>query len=809
MRVSNVLSVCAGLAALVCPTLLAPTVARADGPGKIAGEVVTGGAGAVIAAHVEGDQIIARTCAKAAGCSSATGMALRPSQSVQPLLPSAKLRAVKTSKGKELVELRAEKADGQAWILLLAPGEGDAVRVAWKGWTSASGSTEYTTTKDGQGESIKVVARAKACGRTVTTSESELDPTTLVLVERPLGDPAVGTRTTAVEKPATLASSPGNGFGILRVGAASGDKAEQLVDADRATAWSPSAPNGVGVVTFTGPKDVGVSGLQIVLGASSATPGSLLLLTNDGTFKVALPADTKAGSSLEVSLGTDAKPLTCLAVVVEPKPAEKPKSGAKAEPAPPVTIAEVFATTRFDGETLARIAGKIDPRTPDGKEALALLRALGAAGMDAAIGGYMALDGPSREAVRDALEDQKCPTKLGLYVPLLAADDQQEADRANDQVLRCGDDAVPILVEMVATQKGKARSIFADQLGLLPPEAAVPALIEGLARSEAPEDRAVYRRGLSRASKRQRSVPTFDAALTGDAFSKLSLLAQVDLLRSIGDRVAETKHGPEAFRSVWSGSDAFRTRYLLLPSGAALARQGDAFAIASVNDVLATSGDPHLRARAAELSGGDEPFANPTLAAISDAEPRVREAALRSLPPSKVDTRQALLLAASLKAEPWTFVKRATIATLAKVPANVDVDVALVDAMLYEEQPSVRGDILDALAARGAIGARAAILERALDLGEAAVVRIAAARALGALCDTASLDELTKLALIGLGPGNETDAKVAIAAIMAIGVLHPADIRARIGDLAKDGVIADVHAAAVQALKDGAGACKK
>lgn len=808
MRSSSVLTVCAGLAALLVPAL-----ARADGPLKIAGEVVTGGTGPVVAAHVQGDQIIARTCAKAAGCSSATGTAFRPSQSVQPLLANAKLRAVKTSKGKELVELRLEQkgtdaGDGQSWLLLLAPGEGDAVRVVWKGWSSAAGSAEYITAKDGQGESLKLISRAKACGRQFVVSESDLDPTTLVFVEKALRDPAEGMRATAVEAKATVAAAPRTTFGILRAGAASGENGENLVDGDVATSWTPSAPNGVGVATFTGPSDVVVTGLQIVLGSASAAPGSILLVTNDGALKVTPPADAKAGSAIDVVLSQE-RALSCLAVIVDPKPAEKPKAGAKAEKIDPIAIAEVSASTRFDGQTLPRVAGKIDPRTPDGKEALALLRALGPAGMQAAIGGYMALDGPGREAVRNAIEEQKCPTRLALYIPLLASDDQQEADRANDHVIRCGDDAVPILVSMVQTEKGKARAIFADQLGLLPPEAAVPALIEGLAASEAPDDRSVYRRGLSRASKRQKSVPTFDAALTGDAFAKLSLVTQIDLLRSIGDRVADAKHGPDAFQSVWSGSDAFRTRYLLLPSGAALARKGDGFAIASVNAVLEKSEDPHLRARAAELSGGDEAFANPTLAAITDPEPRVREAALRALPASRVDTKQALLLAASLTTEPWTFVKRATIATLAKVPANADVDIKLVEAMLYEEQPAVRGDILDALGARGAIGARAAILERALDLGEATVVRISAVRALGALCDTASLDELTKLALIGLGPGGESDAKVAIAAIGAIGAIHPADIQARIGDLAKEGVIADVHSSAVQALKDGAGSCKK
>ncbi|MFO0617037.1 MAG: hypothetical protein U0414_30860 [Polyangiaceae bacterium] len=798
--------VCAG--ATLASFAALPAIARADGLAKIPGEVVTTGAGPALAAHVDGDHIVARACAKAQGCSSEAGTAFHPSQSVQPLLASAKLRVVKTSKGKQLIELRADSPDGQAWILLLAPGEKDAVRIAWKGWTSANGSFEYVTAKDGQGESVRVVNRAKVCGRQVVLSEMELDPDTLVLVEKALGDPVAGMRAGAAVATVTPGATRST-FSILRGTAASGEKSQLLLDGDASTAWSPSAPNGVGVAAFSGPADVGVTGLQVVLGGSSAIPKSLFLVTNDGAFTVTPPADTKPGSSMDIVLAKEARPLTCLAIVVDPEPpakGEKPAKGAK--PTEPVAIAEVKATTRFDDQTTERIAGKIDPRTAEGKEALALLRALGPTGMDAAIAGYGALDGPGREAVRNAVEEQKCGTQLALYVPLLASEDEQEADRANDHVLRCGSEAVPVLVAKVASEKGKARATFADELGLLPPEDAIPALIQGLGASEASEDRSVFRRGLSRASKRQKSVATFDAALTGDAFGALPLFAQIDLLRSVGDRIGDTTHGAEAFQSVWTKSDAFRTRYLLLPSAAALARKGDAFAIASVNQSLEAADDPHLRARAAELSGGDEVFANPTRAALTDAEPRVREAALRALPASRVDARQALLLAASLQTEPWTFVKRATIATLAKVPANAEVDAKLVEAMLYEEQPAVRGDILDALGERGAVGQREAILERALDAGEATVVRISAIRALGALCDTASLEALTKLALIGLGPGTESDAKVAIVAIAAIGAIHPQDIEARIGELAKDGVIADVHSAAVQALK-GSSSCKR
>lgn len=785
-----------------------PLDARADAPAKMT-ELVTGGAGPFVAAHVDGDHIVARTCAKAAGCSSATGTAFHPSQSVQPLLATAKLRAVKTAKGRELVELRAESGDGQAWILLLGPGDGDAVKIVWKGWTSASGSTEYVTTKDGQGESITVRTRAKACGRSIVVAEQQLDPVTLTFAERDLADPASGMRANASVAATSIAPASRTTFPILKSTAASGEKADRMLDGDATTAWSPSAPNGIGAAVFSGPADLGVTGLQIVLGGSSAIPKSLLLVTQDGAFSVTPPADAKPGTALDVVFQKEAYPVSCLTLVVEPPALEKPKAGAKTPKPDPVAIAEVRAITDFDGQTLERVAGKIDPRSIEGKQALALLRALGPKGMSAAITGYGALDGPGREAVRSAVEDQKCPTQLELYVPLLASDDDQEADRANDHIIRCGAEAVPVLVSLVASDRTKARTMYADELGLLPPEDAIPALVAGLGASEAAEDRAVYRRGLSRASKRQKSVPTFDAALTGDAFAKLSLVTQVDLLRALGDRIGDTTHGAEAFQSVWSGSDTFRTRYLLLPSAAVLARKGDGFAVASIQSALDKQDEPHLRARAAELSGADAPFANATLAAIGDPEPRVREAALRALPASAIDARQALILATSLSREPWTFVKRATIAALAKVAANAEVDAKLVEAMIYEEQPSVRGDILEALGARGAIAQREAILERALDMGEATPVRIAAIRALGTLCDTASLEDLTKVALVGLGPGSESDAKVAIAAIAAIGALHPADIEKRIGALAKDGVIADVHAAAVQALKPDAAACKR
>jgi HEAT repeat protein len=221
-----------------------------------------------------------------------------------------------------------------------------------------------------------------------------------------------------------------------------------------------------------------------------------------------------------------------------------------------------------------------------------------------------------------------------------------------------------------------------------------------------------------------------------------------------------------------------------------------------ITDAIAKDSDPRIRAHAAELGTGTKELGPTLLNGTEDKEPRVREAALRGLAGLTLGPDVEKALAATLGTEQWTFVKRATIAVLADQADDPDVDLAMVSAMENEEQPIVRSDILTALGARGGKTQRAAILDRAGDPGEALPVRVAAVRALGALCDSASLGDLTTLAQKGVSPGTEVDAQLAMAAINSLGHIHPKDLKDRLAPVLQDGVIADVRSSAQAAIAE-------
>ena len=98
----------------------------------------------------------------------------------------------------------------------------------------------------------------------------------------------------------------------------------------------------------------------------------------------------------------------------------------------------------------------------------------------------------------------------------------------------------------------------------------------------------------------------------------------------------------------------------------------------------------------------------------------------------------------ALEHEGWWFVKTQAVALLANAPASRDVDDALGGA-LHDPSVNIRGGAIVALARRRALPWRPTIRERLDDTGEDLEIRGAAARALGALCDTDSVDRLSEL----------------------------------------------------------------
>jgi len=76
---------------------------------------------------------------------------------------------------------------------------------------------------------------------------------------------------------------------------------------------------------------------------------------------------------------------------------------------------------------------------------------------------------------------------------------------------------------------------------------------------------------------------------------------------------------------------AFRTRFLVLGPAAELARAGDASALDYLRAALKSDEDPHVRARAAEVSARVPALTAELAAAAGDPEVRVREAAVTAI----------------------------------------------------------------------------------------------------------------------------------------------------------------------------------
>jgi HEAT repeat protein len=228
----------------------------------------------------------------------------------------------------------------------------------------------------------------------------------------------------------------------------------------------------------------------------------------------------------------------------------------------------------------------------------------------------------------------------------------------------------------------------------------------------------------------------------------------------------------------------------LLGPAASLAQAGDARAEAFVLRAVTEDTDRHIRARAAEVSGGLLRAA-PTLAkALGDNDPRVREAALTSVA-QLTDPRAGKVQAQAwpadlfpavaelLEADPFTFVRVHAAESLRGAPAGESGDTPLARA-LSDASPIVRGRAVDTLGARGAKGHAAELRTLLEDTHEMLDVRVRAARALGHLCDAGSIDRLTELVQKAAVPAADGPSQVlGASAAAALVRLNPPDLTKR------------------------------
>jgi HEAT repeat protein len=287
------------------------------------------------------------------------------------------------------------------------------------------------------------------------------------------------------------------------------------------------------------------------------------------------------------------------------------------------------------------------------------------------------------------------------------------------------------------------------------------------------------------------------AALVAD--EKRAPDARVELLRAFSERLAEVGAPADAAIAALSNGAAFTTRYLLAFPIAAMARAGDAAAAARLASMITSDADAPVRAHAAESATGVEGAREALAHAVDDASPRVRDAALRALttakPPVPVSS-----IAHRLATDEWTFVRASAAAALASFAPDAHVDDALI-AALGDRAPTVRAEVIAALAAHGVRRAAPAIRAHLIDPHETLETRITAVHALSAMCDRDSADALTAIARRGAVPlATDEDITLGLEAIHALGALHPPDLASRLAPVAAKDASAEARAAAARAL---------
>ncbi len=717
---------------------------------------------------------------------------------------------------------------GRSVVHVHVPARGDQV-VGWDAVLAAgtppifAGKTGFADGQDGErtGSLVQVLGAGpvkhvlvgsvreelRICGQTETIlSPAGLEPSTLALrgatVQRLPPEQREGaTRIIAVAHggPATLplASLLGAVGASSEVGSF-----KALTDGNPSTTWAEARPGrGQGeFVTMSAPQEVPITRLSIVVappveaGAdpklprpeeakqdAAVAPRSFFLVTTKQTFAVTLPEDGRLhpGAAYDIALPEPVR-TSCVALVLDDSAYDHGRVH------PEVTLAELYAYSAFDGPsaTLDAVASALDGGGGRAEAARATLERAGSPGFAAMAAQYDKLDAAGRAlAMQVAASASGCEASAPLLIRGMGDADREVRRKATGKLQNplCGRAAVPWLVK--ALDDPAQRLTVASLVASLAPSLA----LEPLARSMGGGDarlREAVRRAFALAAARSPTERV--GSLLADASRPPE--ARLELLRASVGKLPEVRAAADgAIDDLLRAAPTMQTRYLIADPLAALARAGDAHATTRLLELLARDPEPAVRAHATELATGIAAAASPLTVAVTDEDPRVREAALRAVASAKL-TGAASAAEGALAKDPWTFVRTAAVATLASLPPSGEVDDKLASALDNDASPRVRTATVAALAVRRAVAMIKPIRGRLDDVREDIDVRLASARALGTLCDAKSLDRLTELARNGAGPmTDEVPSQLSLASTEALGWLHPPDLARRLAPLlAKD-----------------------
>jgi HEAT repeat protein len=555
-------------------------------------------------------------------------------------------------------------------------------------------------------------------------------------------------------------------------------------------------------VRFHAPHEVPLTRFAITVAPKAPKPGgaaprTFYIATDSTLFEVAMPEDAwmHPGAAYDISL-PDPVTTTCVALVLG-------DAYTRGNPKPEVTVAELSAYSAFDapGATLESAAVALSGGGPRAEAAAGVLKRAEAAGLRATDSTYDKLDAGGRAlAVDIAASASTCGgASSSLLVRALSDPDEvvREKARAKLEQPHCGRDAEPALVAALGFPSTRTRS--AMLLAMVAPNEALDPISKVLGQGSS----------LERAQLRS----AFAHAATGVPSEKLAALlsaardpeTRVELVRASEARLGDVQDAADqALDELFALPSSFRTRYVLASPVAALAHAGDPKDGARLLMLLQRDAEPLVRTRAAELAGASAETQAGLDAAARDPEPRVREAALHTAGVSRAVAAQGGAIAA-LGSDPWTFVRSEAAGALAALPASSASNEALGRA-LTDKMPSVRAAAIQALGGHAATAYEGPIRSRMADEHEDIDVRLAAARALGALCDAHSADALSDYAVTGASSPDPNDVALGLAATGALGQIHPADLARRLKKVHGKGVRPDAERAAAAAVA-GRGSC--
>lgn len=795
--------------------MLQPGVAGAA-PGGVV--VEGGGARAMVDVDVAARVVRRRAC-QGEPCS--PGGASEPIAIATPAwleldLAASRVAAVPIGDGKTVAHVVVPAKDGErAWEAVIAA----------SGAPVFAGPTGYVDGQDGErtgaavrlvdadGAKVVVVADiredVRLCNQRQTPLAARgLDPKTMTLrgaslqrlspEERAAARRVVATaRAGEVEPPLAR---------VLRYGGSSAPHGERIADGDPSSVWREERPgDGRGeFVVLRAPSEVALDRFVVTLvppdagahapsAAPLAAPKSFFLVVGAKAYHVVLPEDAalRPGGSYEVPLPEPSR-VGCVAVVLD-------EAYTRGAPHPEVGVAELTAYTELDhpGAKLDEVARALRGAGARAEAASAVLKRAGAPAIAALVAEWDGLDAPGRAlAVDVASSAPSCDVGAPLLVRALGDKDREVERKSRGKLERCGKAASAALGAAVAGSDPLLRARAAPLFALVAPNDAARPLADALSQGDA-TSRAPMRAAFALAA---RSLPpkVLLGLLTDPDRSAPS---RVDLFRASTRRLPElhAEVAPALARAFAAG-EPMSTRYLMLEPLASLLGVAP-WAGDLLSAQVARAPEWPVRARAAEVAAGHPDARRALVAAVDDPEPRVREAALRSLG-AKPGADATAALERRLTSDPWTFVRVAAALALAASPPDAHVDARLV-AALGDASPKVRAEALTALGKRRVTTAGAAIEARARARDEDLEVKRAALTALGATCDRRRVDYLTDVATrLALPMTLEGDVVLGVAAVQALAEIHPPDLERRLAPLRDKTARAEVRRVAEAALAE-------